>query len=445
MALHRSITKKLESWYADGSHRALLIDGARQVGKTFEVRQFARSHYSSFLEINFVETPDAMRVFEGDLDAGSIVTGLTAFSNQPLERGKSAVFLDEIQECPRARTAIKFLVDDGRYDYIESGSLLGVKTKEVPSYPVGYETELRMYPLTLAEFFEAVQVNPDSLDVAKQAIEGERPVPKAIHERLLRAFRLYLAIGGMPAAVQRFADSNDVARAVGVQRDVLALYRQDIARYAGNKAHVRRIFDTIPSELNKDNKRFTLSSLARSARMERYEDDFLWIADSGCGLPCYNVEAPVKPLALNEKHSVFKLYANDVGLLAASEEDPVQFELITGDAGVNWGSVLENAVAEELAAKGYPLRYFSRSRVGEVDFLIQYQGEVLPIEVKSGKNYRRHAALDNMMKVGEWGLEHAVVLCPGNVERDGSVLYLPWYALAFLQERQPLKSMIVNL
>lgn len=442
---------KLEAWRNDPNHRALLVDGARQVGKTFSIREFARKNYDSYLEVNFLETPSAIAAFEGDLDADSIITNLTALTNQPLVVGKSLVFLDEIQECPRARTAIKFLVDDGRFDYIESGSLLGVKTKEVPSYPVGYETALRMYPLTFGEFCDAVGIPSDTLNAAHEAVSKRIPVPRLVHERLLRTFRVYLAIGGMPAAVQVFAQTHDVARSLGVQRDVLTLYRQDVARYAPNPNHVRAIFDALPSELNKKNKRFRLADIKKSARMERYENDFLWVADAGCGLPCFNVEAPVKPLSLNEKRSLFKLYSNDVGLLAASEEDRIQYELINGDPGVNWGSVLENAVAQELAAKGYPLRYFDRTRVGEVDFLVsvgQDEGwgqDILPIEVKSGSDYKRHRALDNLMAVGEWGLNRAVVLCPGNVEQEGEVLYLPWYALSFAPNHETDESLIVEL
>lgn len=443
MPLLRDASKRMEAWRQQPNHRALLVDGARQVGKTFTVREFARRHYESFLEINFIETPSAMAIFDGDLDARSLITNLTAFSGAPLTPGKSLIFLDEIQECPRARTAIKFLVDDGRFDYVESGSLLGVKTKQVPSYPVGYESSLRMAPLSLPEFFRALGIQDEVLGAAREAVAHETPVSAAIHERLLRLFRIYLAIGGMPAAVQSFVETSDVAKAANVQRDILALYRQDVVKYASNPTHVRGIFDAIPSELDKKNKRFRLRSVGKSARMERYENDFLWIADAGCGLPCYNVEAPVKPLALNKKHSVFKLYSNDVGLLTASEDEPVQFELINGDAGINWGSVLENAVAEELASKGYQLRYFDRSRVGEVDFLITTPQGVLPIEVKSGRDYRRHRALDNLMDVREWGLEEAIVLCQGNVERDGKTLYLPWYALAFLPDHKPDGSMIV--
>ena len=444
MALERAVTKEFVRWHNEPGHRALLVDGARQVGKTYAIREFGRSCYESCIEINFIETPSAKAIFEGDLDASTIVTNLSAYSLGCMEPGKTLVFLDEIQECPRARTAIKFLVDDGRFDYAESGSLLGVSTLPVPSYPVGYETHIRMYPLTFAEFCQALGVAREALAAAGEAISRKEPVPQAIHERLVRLFRIYLAIGGMPRAVESFADTSDVAAALEAQIDILALYRQDIAKYAGNAVHVQGIFDSIPSELDKKNKRFRLSSVRRSARMERYENDFLWVADAGCALPCYNVEAPLAPLALNEKRSVFKLYANDVGLLAASEEDPVQFSLINGDPGINWGSVLENAVAQELAAKGYPLRYFDRSNVGEVDFLVQTADGVVPIEVKSGADYHRHRALDNLMAKEEWRLDKAVVLCRGNVEQQGKILYVPWYATAFMPEHKPQESMKVS-
>ena len=441
MSLARSVAQRFVRWHEDPDKKALLVTGARQVGKTFAVREFVRDHYDAVLEINFVETPRAKAVFEGNLDAATLVANLTAFSGQPLPPGRSAVFFDEVQECPRARSAIKFLVDDGRFDYIESGSLLGVQYRDVPSLPVGYENVIRMYPLGLREFFEALGLQPESFDLLKECFAERREVPIAVHERLLRMTRLYLACGGMPAAVDQLVKTQDLALVLNTQRDIVELYRLDIARYAANKPHVKAIFDAMPSEIIGANKRFTLRDLAPTARMERYASDFMRLADAGVALPCYNVRAPELPLALNEQHSLFKLYPCDVGLLGSMLERPVQFDLVQGDAGVNNGALLETLAAQELAANGYSLRYFDKSKYGEVDFVLPGETRAVPVEIKSGADYRKHKALDNVMAVEEWGIDEAMVFCQGNVQRCDSITYYPWYMLMFCsaETQGPLK------
>lgn len=436
MSLARSAYKSMLQWKESPDKRALLVTGARQVGKTYLIREFGRSIYKVFLEINFIETPKAKAIFEGDLDADTLIANLTAFTNVSLVPGQTLVFLDEIQECPRARTAMKFLVEDGRFDYVESGSLLGVSYKEVPSYPVGYEQRLRMYPLTLREFFCAIGQNEQTLDLVRERVRDRKPVPPAVHERLLRAFSLYMVVGGMPAAVMRFKDSSDLSQVMTVQQDIVDLYRQDIAKYGADKLHIKKIFDAIPEELDKKNKRFKLTDLAKTARMERYASDFMWVVDAGVGLPCYNVKAPELPLTLNTQHNLFKLFLCDVGLLSAQASGDTRFDLLQGNLSVNWGGMLENAIAQELTAHGFDLRYFDKAKYGELDFVIEKDSAVVPIEAKSGKDYEKHKALDNVMAVGEWGVNQAVVLCQGNIQECGGILYLPWYAAMFL-EKEP--------
>lgn len=445
MAIQRKLFQQLKDWKDRPDHKALLIDGARQVGKTFAVRQFAAEHYEVFLEINFVKSPRAKSIFEGDLDAPSIIMGLTAYSGTALLPGKTLIFFDEIQECPRARTAIKFLVDDGRFDYVESGSLLGVTYQHVDSLPVGYEDELRAYPLTFAEFAVAAGIQPETLEEARRACKAQQPVLSVANDRLLRAFRIYMAVGGMPAAVQTYVDTGDLARVLEVQRGILALYRQDVAKYAPNKAHVNAIFDAIPAQLDKKNRRFKLSDLAKTARMERYESDFMWLADAGVALPCYNVSAPTVPLQINLQHNLFKLFLCDCGLLSAASVGAVQFDIIQGDLSINQGSFLENVVAQELLAHGFRLSYYDKSKIGEVDFVLQRGSTILSVEAKSGSDFKIHRALDNLMDVEEWGLERAVVLCNGNVEKDGRVTYLPWYAVSFIEQERLPESFVVRV
>ncbi len=445
MVIQRNLFRQLKEWKDRAGHKALLLDGARQVGKTFAVRQFAAENYEVFLEINFVKTPGAKAIFEGDLDAATLIMGLTAYSGTTLVPGKTLLFFDEVQDCPRARTAIKFLVDDGRFDYVESGSLLGVTYQHVDSLPVGYEEELRVYPLTFAEFAVAAGIQPDVLEEARRACGAATQVIPAVNDRLLRAFRIYMAVGGMPAAVQEFVDTGDLARVLEVQRGILTLYRQDVVQYAPNKAHVNAIFDSIPSQLDKKNRRFKLTDLARTARMERYESDFMWLADAGVALPCYNVSAPVVPLRVNMQHNLFKLFLCDCGLLSAASTGAVQFDIIQGDISVNQGSFLENVVAQELLANGFDLSYYDKSKIGEIDFVLQRGSAVLSIEAKSGADFKVHRALDNLMGVEEWGLNQAIVLCNGNVEKEGRVTYLPWYAVSFIEQESLPKSFVVRV
>ncbi len=440
MSLKRSAYESLLQWKENPDKRALLVTGARQVGKTYLIREFGQNAYKNFLEINFIETPKAKDIFEGDLDVHTLIANLTAFTGKALSPRETLVFLDEIQECPRARTAMKFLVEDGRFDYVESGSLLGVAYKEVPSYPVGYEQHLHMYPLTLKEFFLAVGQNEETLNLVGECVRTRKEIPKAIHERLLRAFSLYMVVGGMPAPVALLEATSDLSQVMEIQQAIIELYRQDITKYGANKPHIKMIFDSIPGELDKKNKRFKLTDLAKSARMERYASDFMWLADAGVGLPCYNVKAPELPLSLNVQHNLFKLFLCDVGLLSAQASADIRFDLLQGNLSVNWGSMLENAVAQELLAHGFNLRYFDKSKYGEIDFVIEKGSGVLPIEAKSGTDYARHKALDNVMRVKEWGIEEAIVFCRGNVYEQGRILYLPWYAMMFLmKERGPQK------
>lgn len=440
MALQRKAYDDFLKWKSAPDRRALLVTGARQVGKTYLIREFGRNEYEVFLEINFIETPKAREIFEGDLDADTLVANLTAFTKVPLVPGQTLVFFDEIQECPRARTAMKFLVEDGRFDYIESGSLLGVSYKEVPSYPVGYEQHLRMYPLTLREFFDAMGQNDQTLELVRERMRNREPIPTAIHERLLRAFSLYMVVGGMPAAVERFNETSDLSHVLAVQQDIVDLYRQDIAKYGDDRPHIKMIFDAIPEELDKKNKRFKLSDLAKSARMERYASDFMWVADAGVGLTCYNVKAPELPLSLNTQHNLFKLFLCDVGLLSAAN---VGRCTIRPSAREPCGELGQHAGERHRPGADGPRlrsRYFDKAKYGEVDFVIEKGSKALPIEAKSGKDYEKHKALDNVMAVREWGIDSAIVFCRGNVREEGKVLYLPWYAVMFIEkERGPQK------
>ena len=439
--LYRKAIEKFEEWKKKENKKALLVTGARQIGKTFLIREFAHKNYENFVEINFVTQESAKLIFKGDLNADSIIQGITAFTKQKLESGKTLIFFDEIQECPNARTAIKFLVDDGRFDYIESGSLLGVQYKTVKSYPVGYEHIVQMFPMTFEEFCIACGVQKSTFKLLENCFNNLEPVAESSHNTMKQLFQVYVMVGGMPAVVQEYVISHDIAKVVEIQKDILSLYRQDIAKYSEkNREKISAIFDNIPSQLDSKNRRFKINSIRSTARMERYEESFVWLKDAGVAIPCYNVVVPQVPLKLNEQSNLFKLYMADVGLLCASYIDNVQFSILNGDLSVNMGSILENVYAQELSSKDFEV-YFLNKKFGEIDFLIQNSGKVIPLEIKSGADYKKHTALNNVLAVEEWKLNKAFVFCSGNVEKEESIVYLPWYMVMFIKKDEIQKNM----
>ena len=443
--LYRTAIESFENWKKNGGKKALLVTGARQIGKTFLIREFARKNYENFIEINFVTQSSAKQIFEGDLHADSIIQGITALTKKKVEEGKTLIFFDEIQECPNARTAIKFLVDDGRFDYVESGSLLGVQYKTVKSYPVGYEHIIQMFPMTFEEFCIACGVQKSTFELLENCYNNLKAVPEAVHGTMKQLFLSYTIVGGMPAAVQEYISSHDIAKVVEVQKDILALYRQDIAKYSDkDKEKISTIFDNIPSQLDSKNRRFKLNAIRSTARMERYEESFIWLHDAGVAIPCYNLVAPLIPLKLNEQSNLFKLYMADVGLLCASCIDNVQFSILNGDLSVNMGSILENVYAQELLSKGFEVRFMNK-KFGEIDFIIQNNGKALPLEIKSGADYKKHTALNNILAVEEWNLKTAIVFCSGNIEQEESVTYLPWYMIIFLKKDEIQKNTIFEV
>lgn len=434
--MFRKAEQKFQEWKNNPDKKALLVTGARQIGKTYLVRQFGKANYDKFVEINFLTQPSAADIFKGDLNADTLVMNLTAFLETSLEKGKTLVFLDEIQECPNARTAIKFLVDDGRFDYIESGSLLGVNYKHVPSFPVGYEQTFQMYPMDFEEFCLANGVQPETIKYLNDCFDRHEPVSEVVHNKMTDLFRYYVIVGGMPAVVQTFIDTHDIGRVVALQRDILAQYQQDISQYTREKkAKVKNIFDQIPAQLDDKNRRFSLAAIDKKVRLREYEDAFLWLQDAGVALPCYNLSEPKIPLKINEQSRLFKLFMNDTGLLCAMGMENVQFDILQGDMAVNMGGILENVFAQILKANGFALRYLNKKSVGELDFVVQRGNKIVPVEIKSGKDYKKHAALDKALSVEEWALEQGVVFCSGNIETNGRILYLPWYMAMFFKQR----------
>lgn len=432
--LNRNIQKYIEDYYRT-SRNVLLVTGARQVGKSYTIRKFGKT-FKHFVEVNFIENPAAVGVFKGATSVKDILFRLSAVAGGPLVPGETLVFFDEVQECPEIVTAMKFLVEEGSYRYILSGSLLGVELNDLRSNPVGYMGVKEMFPLDFEEFISNLGVPEGVIAETGCRWQDGWPVDEVVHDKLMELFRMRLIIGGMPAVVEEYVNTNNLDSVLALQREIVEMYRRDVSKYApvGKRLAIKEIFDLVPSELNAKNKRFVLKRLNEHAKWERYKDGFLWLKDAGVVLPVFNVEAPVEPLRLAELRNLFKLFSNDVGLLASQYADGLQLRILAGDKDINYGSVYENAVAQEMVAHGLEPRYFSSKKRGEVDFLVSIGGNVLPVEVKSGKDYDSHRALANILSCPDYKLKSGLVLSNENLKEVGNVLYAPVYMSMFLRQ-----------
>ncbi len=431
--LKRKIVSKLEKWKSNSEKKALLVKGARQVGKTTIIRQFAKEHYENVVEINFEQKPTAKRAFEGDLDAKTLLMNLSALGFGPFVAGKTLLFLDEIQSCPKARTAIKFLVEDGRFDVIESGSLLGLNYKDVSSYPVGFEHKIDMYPLDFEEFLWACGVSDDVTEAARSCFVQKKPVSSFLHEQLMTRFRQFLIVGGMPDVVNSFVTTADFNQVGIKQEDIINSYRDDIAKYADKeKTLAKSVFDAIPAQLSKQDKRFVLSNLEKGGSQRKYASPIQWLINAGDAYYSFNVSALEVPLSLYEKRNLYKLFLLDTGLLCNMAMRAMQFDVMSGKIDINEGALTENFVACELVKHGHDLNYYDRKSKQELDFIYANGNKIALLEVKSGDTYHIHASLDAALRTSGDKISDAIVLCKGNLEIVGSIVYMPLYMTMFL-------------
>lgn len=436
--LRRKIMNDLQDWKDNRSaKKALFIMGARQVGKSTIARWFGKHNYRKVIEINFFNDPGAARIFKAG-SAQNILIQLTAYTGQRIEKGQTLIILDAIQECPEARTAIKFLVEDGTCDYIETGSLLGIEYKPVASYPVGFEQQISMYPMDFEEFLWALNYPEESIEYLRDCYETHTPVGDAAHKMLMSLFQTYIVVGGMPEVVQTYVKTKDISEVIERQKTILSLYRNDISKYSTGlmSLKIKQIFDAIPSQLDEKNRRFIMSALGKGKQLRELENAFLWLEEAGVALPCYNTSAPVAPLALNAKRNLFKLFLNDTGLLCAQCFDDLQIALLQGDLSVNSGSILENVFAQALKAKGFKLYYYDSKRIGELDFVVQNGSKIDVLEIKSGRDYHKHSALTKALGIQEWSFDQKIVFCPGNIDKENGVLYMPLYMIMFYLQHQ---------
>ena len=438
--LKRKLYDTLLAWKNSDKKECLLVKGARQVGKTYLIRKFGEKEYDSFVEINFHEQKSLKVIFDGDKTAEEIYKRLTAnIPGVKLIPGKTLIFLDEIQKCAGARTALKFLAEDGRFDVIASGSLLGLsygkdddnEVEPVESIPVGYEKTVMMYSMDFEEFLWAYGYTDETIAYLKNFYDSKEKIPPEIHEKYESLLREYLVVGGMPEVVASFAEFKDFTKVQEIQDKILASYADDISQHAkgSEKVKVRQCYDSIPRQLAKEYKKFKYSEVEKKATSRKFGDSVQWLRDANMAYMCYNTTLPTLPLKAYEKDNEFKLYIADTGLLLALFGFATKQALLNGTLkGFAKGGIYENFVAETLIKNGYTLHYYKQGDSSELEFIIEKDGEVIPIEVKAGNAATK--SLD--MFINEYAPSIAFKLIGGNVGVSDIKFTLPHFLAMFI-------------
>jgi predicted AAA+ superfamily ATPase len=438
MELQRKVDEKLALWLK--GTEVLYLKGARQVGKTHSLETFLKPRFKHFIEINLALNSSLIPSFNQIKTVDNFYFSVSLASNEKIVKGETVVFIDEIQKATKFDylTLSKFLAIDGRARVVFSGSLLGVNEMPITSYPVGYLDEVTMYPLDFEEYLWAAKVNPSLISNCRDCFSQKIPFDPTAHQIFLNHFYNYLLVGGMPAAVCAFFSSHSLVEVNRAHDIIDKNYISDVASHveAKSRPYILDIYQTIPSEISSKNKRFVLNKIAKKYQVDKIRNDFIWLTDANIVLPVYNVEEPKSPLQLSISHSLVKLFMADVGMLTYYLLDTgVEDKIYKHEKDINYGAIFENAVAQELFAHGYSnLYYYSNKKKGEIDFITQYKGDVLPIEVKSGKDYQKHSALTNLLNEPQYDIKEAFVFSDYNVKQEGKITYYPIYMIDFLNK-----------
>lgn len=430
--LKRRIEQALAEWKASPRHNPLVVKGCRQCGKTCSVLDFARKNYKHVVYINFFEDPSFTQIFDGSLLVDDLVLYMSARLGQSavFEVGRTCIVLDEIQECPKARTALKFFKVDGRYDVICTGSLLGIKgyREQTVSVPVGYETELEMYPMDFEEFLWANGISDAVIERLASFMVNGTVVPESLHNRMRELLLYYIVVGGMPAVVNEFVSSRQLNVVLRMQRDIVNGYRDDMVKYAtgSDKSKIRECFDSIPKQLSKENKKFQYSLVKKGATASRFQGSLQWIEDAGIVKRCYNINITELPLDGNSIPDIFKVYMSDIGLFVSMLEDGTQFDILQGRLYAYKGAIYENLVADFLGKMGRKLYYFHKDTGLEVDFVIRYKGECVLLECKA-KTGNAKSVKTILNHTDKYHVHHAIKLGDYNIGQMDEMTTLPLY------------------
>lgn len=441
----RKIEQKLRVWLEDPSHKPLVVKGVRQCGKTSSVVTFARSHFKNVVYMDFHEHPDYKKFFTPSLDVDSIVMRITAAMPRVVIEPKNTCFVfDEVQDCPQARGALKYFHLDGRYEVMCTGSLLGVhgyKTKaeredeDTASIPVGFEDIVNMYPMDFEEWLWANGIKEVHMDYLRECLVKEVSVDVALHERFRELLLQYVVVGGMPEAVSAFMETRQMGRVLAVQQRIVDEYKADMVKYAlpVDKSRIRECFESIPSQLAREYKKFTYSTVRSGGRGRDYAGSLQWIEDAGIVRRCYNTESTELPLDGYRIRSEFKVYMADIGLLVAMLEEGTQSSILAGDLNGYKGAIFENLVADILGKMGRKLYYYHKDAGIELDFLIRYKGRCTPIECKATTGNAK--SLTTVLRnTDKYHVCTAIKLGDYNVGRKDALLTLPIYMAFLLNE-----------
>ena len=436
--LRRKIQDTLLQWKKTPGHKPLVIKGCRQCGKTFSVREFAKKYYKHEIYLNFLQDSSYASIFSGSLEVNHLVMMMSALiPDAVFEAGTTVIILDEIQDCPDARTALKFFHLDGRFDVICTGSLLGVRGygKEPKSVPVGYETVIDMFPLDFEEFLWANGISEPMISILEECLRKESPVPEALHNRFRQLLLQYVVVGGMPEAVQLFVDTKQVGSVLQLQRNIIRSYEDDMIKYADkkDKGRIAECFQSIPKQLSKENKKFQYSVVRKGGTAAQYAGSLQWVEDAGIISRCYNLTLPELPLDGNAIEDIFKVYMKDTGLLISMLEDGTQFDVLQGNLYGYKGAIFENLIADFFAKMGRKLYYYHKDSGLEIDFVIRWRGECALVEVKAETGNAKSAA--TILKHPEkYHVNQCIKLGNYNVGRSGKILTLPLYMGFLLYE-----------
>ncbi len=447
--LKRKIQKDIHNYLISKSNKILIIDGARQVGKSFIIRHEGKSLFPNYIELNMYEDKKGNRIFENTRTIQDFYFRISLVAGDQMgTKEDTLVFIDEIQAYPDLLTMLKFLKDDDRFTYIVSGSQLGIALNETLSKPGGRIMVKRMYPLDFEEFLWANNVGEEAIGHLHDSFVAGMPLDDNTHSFIMDLFRKYLLVGGLPDAVNTFLDTHNLVSVRAVHSELHKLYREDCSQYDNErKLHIRKIYDLIPSNLENKKKRVMVNEISgkRGKSMADYEPEFEYIVNSGIALEVNSISNPRFPLRDSQKKSLIKLYLNDVGILTSLLFSYNATAVLEDIPGINLGSVYENVVASELKAHGYDLCYYDNKKNGEVDFLVDDYDTLsaVPIEVKSGKDYKKHNSLDKFMTVKDYNIKKGIVLSnEREVTTEGQVTYMPVYYVMFFRPSNPLNVTI---
>lgn len=439
--LERKFTTFLEQFLKEQQNKILLVNGARQIGKSYLIRYVGKRLFTHYVEINLKEDKEGDQVFASVHSTNDLYMRLSNYYSKPLgDKSDTLVFLDEIQSYPHLMTMLKFLNQEGRYRFIASGSQLGVALAETPSVPLGSVEIQQMYPLDFEEFLWATGIGKEWIADIREHYLKEEPLDESTHNLLLKRFQYYLLVGGLPDAINRYLEDRNMVRVRKVQKDVHELYRIDASQYDEEcKLKIRRIYDLIPSNLENKKKRIVYQQIEnkKGKHFADYADEFEYLTNSGVALDVLAISNPRFPLVESEQKRLVKLYLNDVGLLTCLLYGLNVNAVLQDIKSINLGTVYESVVAQELHAHGFPLHYYDNKKKGEVDFLIDDDDrlQVLPLEIKSGKDYTEHSALTKFLGTPEYGIEKAIVFSnERRIYQKKGVTYLPIYYCMFLHK-----------